>query len=554
MKNKRIVLLSDDAGLVAKVRAALVAGEELLAFDSTDWPPREPLDDIGLVLIEAAGPDGQLLIRTDSILPSVPIVALVHEPEVESLVRLVQEGAQACLRIDDLDIKRLELVSAVARARTELAHADPLTGLPNRAVLYDRLAQAVHHARRYDHTFAVMFIDLDRFKLVNDSLGHDAGDTLLRVVADRLRGCLRESDTVARLGGDEFVAIVDNLPDAISASAIARKITGRLSEPIKLASHDVTVTPSVGIAMFPADGDDVDELITCADAAMYQAKQQGGGQYIYYRPDMNADALRRFGLAVAMQQALRDEQFVLHYQPQIDLLSGRVSSVEALVRWQHPERGLVPPDQFIPVAEELGLMRPLGRWVLQTACAQLQAWRREGLGNFGVAVNLSAQQFDQAGLLADVRDSLYSSNLPPAALELELTESSLMRNPDKANETLRALSGAGVRIAIDDFGTGYSSLAYLRRFPIQMLKIDRSFVADADTDADAAAIVRTIIGLGRNMNLDVVAEGVETSDQVAFLRRSACQRVQGYVYSRPLPADQFAAYLRQGEQPQRATA
>ncbi|MEQ9639533.1 MAG: EAL domain-containing protein [Alphaproteobacteria bacterium] len=554
MSNKRIVLLSDDVGLVTRVRAALADDDELISFASADWPPQAPLDDVTLALVEAVGPDRQMLDRTEGALPSVPVVALVHDPDADCLARLVHDGAQACLCVEDIDRRRLDQVCAIARARSERTHTDTLTGLPTRTLLYDRLAQAVHQARRYGNTFAVMFIDLDRFKFVNDSLGHDAGDQLLREVAQRLRSCLRESDTVARLGGDEFVAIANNLSDAISAAAIARKITNCLSEPVRLAGHDMTVTPSVGIAMFPADGENAKGLITCADAAMYQAKEHGGGQYLYYRPDMNADALRRIGLAFAMQQALREEQFVLHYQPQIDLRSGRVVSVEALVRWQHPERGMVPPDQFIPVAEELGLMGPLGRWVLRTACTQLQAWRNEGLGGFGVAVNLSAQQFDQPGLLGDVRETLYRADLPPDALELELTESSLMRHPDKADETLRALSGAGVRIAIDDFGTGYSSLAYLRRFPIHMLKIDRSFVADAHHDADAAAIVRTIIGLGRNMNLDVVAEGVETAEQVAFLRRSACHRVQGFVYSRPLPADALADYLRYGGLPQRASA
>jgi diguanylate cyclase (GGDEF)-like protein len=540
--HKRVLLLSGDAGRMSRVREALSDGTELLTATADDGTTAMPSETVDLMLVDAAGAESARLPAT---LARVPVVALVPRGDADLLVRLVHAGIQDWLTLEDLCPQRRAAATAVAEARIVQARMGTLTGLPDRALLYDRLGQAVHQARRYDQLFAVMFIDLDRFKLVNDSLGHDAGDDLLREVAARLRAALRESDTVARFGGDEFVAIVNNLPNAMSASAIAAKVNQHLAHTVRVAGADVHVTPSIGIAMFPADGDSVDELITCADRAMYQAKRAGGGQYMYYRPDMNADALRRIGLAFAMQRALNDRQFVLHYQPQVDLKTGRTVAVEALVRWNHPERGLVPPADFIPIAEELGLMAPLGRWVLNAACEQARQWRAAGLPPLRIAVNLSAYQFDQPGLLLDVRNALYRADLSPDALELELTESSVMRDPDRATETLRALAGIGVRIAIDDFGTGYSSLAHLHRFPIHLLKVDRSFVADVHRDADAAAIVRTIIALGRNMNLEIVAEGVETSEQATFLRRSACHRGQGFGYSRPLPPERLADYLRQ---------
>ena len=544
MSYNKVLLLSRDAGLASRVQAALGPESEFQSIAAADWPVSPSPEAIDLVLIEAAGPQAELVARVHGDLERTPVVALLPHDDAKLLVRLVQNGVQAWLRIDQLGAETLAAATAVAMARAAQARMDTLTGLPDRALFYDRLAQTVHQARRYDRQFAVMFIDLDRFKLVNDSLGHDAGDDLLREVAARLRTTLRESDTVARLGGDEFVAIIDELPSAMAAAAIARKMNEHLAAPVRLAGTDVQVTPSIGIAMFPADGDSADELITSADRAMYQAKRAGGGQHMYYRPDMNAAALRRLGLAFAMQRALAEREFVLHYQPQVDLRSGRTVALEALVRWNHPERGLVPPGDFIPLAEELGLMAPLGRWVLTAACEQTRQWRAAGLPPVKISVNLSAQQFDQPGLLSDVRDALYRAGLPPDALELELTESSVMRDPERAADTLQALANLGVRLAIDDFGTGYSSLAHLHRFPIHTLKVDRSFVAEVHRDADAAAIVRAIIGLGRNMKLEIVAEGIELPEQATFLRRHACHRGQGFGYSRPLPADDVAAYLR----------
>lgn len=479
---------------------------------------------------------GQLL----GILLCQPTVAVVGSFEPNTFLELIQLGAQDVVTMAELAQGRLDVAIRCAISRARIAHHDSLTGLPNRALLFDRLNHAINQARRYGHVISVMFIDLDRFKFINDTMGHEAGDVLLKTVANRIRQSIRESDTVARLGGDEFIAIITNLDEPLSSATVANKIVENLSAPVKISDNQVSVSPSIGIATFPADGDSADELIKLADAAMYQAKQAGGACHQFYRPDMNSDALRRIGLGVALQRAIRDTELELHYQPQVNLQTGQVIGLEALVRWRHPERGLVPPDQFIPLAEELGLMVPMGDWILETACGHLRGWRDQGLPEFRVAVNLSAYQFNQDSLLDRVMHSIHRAGLQTKDLELELTESSVMRDPESTARTLRSLSEAGVRIAIDDFGTGYSSLAYLKSFPLDSLKIDRSFVRDTPDDQNDTAIVRTIISLARHLGLEAVAEGVESEEHLNFLQSNGCHLVQGFLLARPVPADEVA--------------
>ncbi len=487
---------------------------------------------------DASGGPGFDLAQLLGLFLFLPTIALMEEFTPKMAVQLVQFGAQDSLVKSDLGNGRLNVALQCAINRAHMAHFDSLTGLPNRALLFDRLTHAINQSRRYSHELAVLFIDLDRFKFVNDTMGHEAGDTVLKTVAGRIRECLRESDTVARLGGDEFIALVTNLEQAVSAATVATKIVESVSQPIMIGSNGASVSASIGIALFPDDAEDADELMRLADAAMYQSKQTGGECYQFYRPDMNGAALRRIGLGVALQRAIRQREFELEYQPQIDLDTGQVVGLEALVRWRHPERGQIPPDQFIPLAEELGLMTPLGDLILEMACMQIAEWKRRHLPVLRVAVNLSAHQFTQADLLDHVNKWIDKAGLDASLIELELTETSIMHDPESAAEILGRLSAAGVRVTIDDFGTGYSSLAYLKRFPLDALKIDRSFVRDVTEDASDGAIVRTIIALARHLKLHVVAEGVETEEQLEFLRANSCRFAQGFYFSPAVPADE----------------
>ena len=425
-----------------------------------------------------------------------------------------------------------------------VAQHDVLTGLPNRSLLQDRLGQAVAAAQRTGRAVWVMLIDLDRFKFVNDSMGHKAGDVLLMTVAARLRGALRDADTVARLSGDEFVVLLcEPEEQPLSADIIARLMEA-VAQPVMLGIKEFFVTCSIGVAAYPLDGTPADSLIEMADIAMYRAKKLGRNTFQFYTPAMNEEASERLRIEGALRSALERNEFVLHYQPQVDLRSGRIVGMEALIRWQHPEMGMVAPDRFIGVAEETGLIVPIGAWVLRTACRQARAWHDGGLGALRVAVNLSARQFGAASLLGELRSVLAQTGLPAACLEIELTESLFMSDVGEAVELLHAMKALGVKLAIDDFGTGYSSLSYLSRFPIDVLKIDRSFVAAIARDSNDGAIVNSIINLAHNLKLAVVAEGVETADQLDYLRRHDCDQMQGYHFSKPLPADQFEALVR----------
>ncbi|MBC7861027.1 MAG: EAL domain-containing protein, partial [Burkholderiaceae bacterium] len=424
-----------------------------------------------------------------------------------------------------------------------LAYHDTLTDLPNRFSLHERMTQSIAFAQRFEQSLAVMLIDLDRFKAINDTLGHNVGDQLLIQVAKRLSGAVRESDIVARLGGDEFVVVLSGIDARADVVALAAALVNSIAAPYSIAGHELRTSPSVGICLYPQDATEIGDLIKNADIAMYHAKAAGRGHYQFYTEKMQADVTQRVMVENELDQALAQGQFVLHYQPQIDLGTGRVAGVEALVRWQHPSRGMIYPGDFIALAEESGLIVPLGKWVLEQACQQLKRWRAAGLLDLYIAVNLSALQFQDQTLPELVRHALEQSGLPPHRLHLEITESMAMRNPEDNIVMLKALSRIGVKLALDDFGTGYSSLAYLKLFPIDVIKIDRSFVKDIETDENDAAICEMTMLLAQKLGMRVVAEGVETPAQLAFLTDIGCESIQGYLFSKPLPADQIPQYI-----------
>jgi len=421
-----------------------------------------------------------------------------------------------------------------------LAHHDPLTGLPNRLLVRDRVVQALAFAAREAMHVCVMILDLDHFKVINDTLGHAIGDQLLQAVVIRLTACVRDSDTVSRQGGDEFLIALTGLHDSDTVSAVAQKILRQMVAPFEIEGHVLACSFSIGAALYPEDGADFDTLLLKADTAMYQAKAAGRNTYRFFTEQMNANAHERLRMQNCLRQALERAEFQLHYQPQVDLTTGTITGCEALLRWNSAELGSVPPGSFIPVAEDSGLIIPIGEWVLKEACRQAEAWRQAGLPPLVVAVNMSALQFKRSDPVALVRQVLTESGLPAHCLELEITESLLVADVEEILDTLCRLKELGVLIAIDDFGTGYSSLNYLKRFPIDKLKIDQSFVRDIATDPDDAAIVSVIIELGRILKLSTIAEGVENALQLSSLTQRGCGKVQGYLFGRPMPAAQFA--------------
>ena len=426
-----------------------------------------------------------------------------------------------------------------------VATHDALTGLPNRIMFNQRLTHALAQAERYETRLAVFFIDLDRFKIINDTLGHESGDLLLREVAKRLTDNLRAADTVARLGGDEFVVLIEQVVDPHDLTGVAQKLIAALSAGFRLSGQEYHVTASIGVSTYPDDGADLQTLLKNADIAMYRAKEQGRNAFQFYSAQMNVHSLERLSLESGLRRALERHEFVLHYQPRIDIRRGHITGMEALVRWQHPELGLVPPDRFIQIAEETGLIVPLGEWVLHTACAVQRAWDTLGFPDMRIAVNLSPRQFVHGDLLKDVLRALDQTGCQPSRLELEITESMVMHNPERAVELIQQLKDMGVLVAIDDFGTGYSSLAYLKRFPIDSLKIDRSFILDIPADKGDAAITQAVIAMAHSLGLKVIAEGVETRQQFNFLRKHRCDEMQGYYFSAPLPAEQATSLLLQ---------
>ena len=450
--------------------------------------------------------------------------------QVDSLERVVAASTQG--------------LEAANRQLRHMATHDALTALPNRSLLDDRLNHAIVHGGRAGERFALAVLDLDRFKLINDSFGHRAGDELLREIARRLTGTLRSVDTVARPGSDEFVLIIREIGAPEEATRLAHKILEVLQLPFRLGEIDVHPSASIGIAFFPWHGATVEALFARADTAMYVAKQRGRKNVQCFAPEMDMLTLDRVRLESDLHQALQCQQFELHYQPKVDAVSGKIRGAEALIRWRHPQRGLIAPDDFIPLAEESGLIIPIGEWVVREACRQIRAWQCGGLSPVRIAVNVSATQFQQRNLLDIIRRALDEAGVDASHLEIELTESAVMSNPDESAETLQQLSRMGVAVSVDDFGTGYSSMSCLHRFPLDKLKIDRSFINNLTSSSEAAAVVQGIIRLAHSLRLKVIAEGVETLEQVEFLQNHGCDQYQGFYLSRPLTAVAYEALMR----------
>jgi diguanylate cyclase (GGDEF)-like protein len=449
--------------------------------------------------------------------------------QLDSLEKVVTASAQG--------------LEAANRQLRHMATHDPLTALPNRSLFDDRLNQAIAHAASSGERFALAMLDLDRFKLINDSFGHRSGDELLREVARRLTGTLRSVDTVARLGGDEFVLIIREIGAVEEATRVAQKVLDALQLAIRMGEIDVHLSASIGIAFFPWHGTTLETLFAHADTAMYVAKQRGRKTVQCFAPHMDTVTQERVRLESDLYEALKRQQFELHYQPKVDAFSGRFRGAEALLRWHHPQRGLIAPDDFIPLAEESGLIVPIGEWVVREACRQIRAWESEGLPPVRIAVNVSATQFRQRDLIDIVRRALDEAAIPASRLEIELTESAVMSNPEESAETLAQLSRMGVAVSVDDFGTGYSSMSCLHRFPLDKLKIDRSFISDLMASSEAAAVVIGIIGLAHSLRLKVIAEGVETVEQMEFLKSHGCDQYQGFYLSPPLTAAAYAKLM-----------
>lgn len=505
---------------------------------------------LDLSLPDASGIDSVNALQSAA--PYLPLVVLSGMADEEIALRAIQGGAEDYLvkgQGDGALISR-SIRYAIERKKAEerltyLSQYDPLTGLANRALFQDRLSQALARAERDGEMVALIALDLDRFKDFNDALGHGFGDMLLKTAANRLQECVRDGDTVARLGSDEFGIVLENVSDVQVASLVAQHISATLTQPFEIHGQEMFLSAGMGIAVRPPS--EADGLMRDANAALQRAKAAGPDNYQFFSPEMNVEAFERLAFESSLRRALEREEFELHYQPQINLSDGRIVGAEALLRWRHPELGLVSPGRFIPVLEETGMILEVGAWVMETACSQSRAWRDAGLPNIRMAVNLSARQFEQKNLGQIIAMTLESTGLTPDTLELEITESLLMDDPEGSNAKLESIKNQyGVRVSIDDFGTGYSSLAYLKRFPIDVLKVDQSFVRDLTEDSDDAAIVTAIIGLAHNLRLEVIAEGVETAAQLDYLRNQGCDEAQGYFFSRPLPDAEFARLLTQG--------
>ena len=557
--NHTVLLIEDNAGDARLIDLMLAEDPETpyrlnrvdrlsraLEFLSSEKP--------GLVLLDLSLPDSHGLETFRKIYahsPAVPIIVLTGNDDQALALAAVKTGAQDYLvkgKLDrDLLVRAMQYSIERKRYQEQLEHQanyDGLTGLPNRNLLLDRLRQAVF-AQRQVRSIAVVFIDLDHFKFINDSLGHNAGDRLLQQMAERLRSVVRDGDTVSRLGGDEFILILNDQQNEEVMFRAMQRIISKVSEPLSIDGRELVVTCSAGVSLHPQDGPDIETLLKNADAAMYRAKEHGRNNFQFYTVEMNRLVNERLALESSLRRALERNELLLHYQPKLNLKSGAIVGAEALVRWQHPERGLIYPELFIPLAEETGLIVQIGEWVLRTACAQNRAWQDAGLPPLTVSVNLSARQFRQESLIKTVSKILSDTGLRADHLEMELTESIVMHNAEAAIAVLKGLKELGVQLSVDDFGTGYSSLSYLTNLPIGILKIDRAFVRDisARTGRGDGLLAQAIISLGHSLNLKVVAEGVENEEQLKFLKAHRCDEAQGYYFSHPVPPEECKQLL-----------
>ncbi|HDH06638.1 MAG TPA: EAL domain-containing protein [Nitrospirae bacterium] len=506
----------------------------------------------------------ELLHETVAAGSKVPIILLTGQGDHDVDMEAMKAGAADYLNKKGINTQMLErsIRYAIKHKEAEkrilhMAYYDDLTGLPNRALFHDRLQQSLAHSERYKGNSAILFLDLDNFKRINDTLNHSVGDLLLKAVAERLskyiriadtvarQGVKASSNTVARLGGDEFTVLLTEINSLQDAAKVAQRILNSLSVPFRLDGHEVFVSGSIGIAVYPFDGEDMDSLLRNADTAMYHAKNQGKNNFQFYKQSMNATAFERLTMENDLRKAVERNELILYYQPKMDIRTGKIIAVEALLRWNHPDKGLLAPAEFISLAEETGLIIPIGEWVLKTACNQNKVWQRPGSGftRIAVSVNLSGQQFKQEGVVKVIEKVLHDSLLGPEYLELEITESVIMKNAEIIITMFHNLKNMGVQLSMDDFGTGYSSFSYLKRFPLDIIKIDRSFIKDISEKNEDAAIVKAIIAMAHTLKLRVVAEGVETEQQLELLRKLGCDEMQGYLLSTPLPADEIPEFL-----------
>ena len=559
MQKKIRVLLIEDNALDARLVEILIKesghDELILKHVETIAKGKEQLesDEYEVILLDLHLPDGEgeeAIKAIKSVAGFIPIIILSGSDDADSQNFAMENGVQDYLvkGVGDGHLIARSINYAIERQQvqqhlTHLAHHDQLTGLANRELFHDRLGRAVARADRSKKMIGLMFLDLDRFKEINDSLGHQAGDDLLIMVSKRLQGCVRETDTIARLGGDEFTVIIEGINSPEEGALVAKKILLAMQEPFTLADQEVFVTTSIGLTVYPTDADNVEMLLKNADMAMYRAKEGGRNKYQFYSVDMNNKAHERLRIEGLLHKALEKNEFLLFYQPKVDMNNGDIIGAEALIRWINDEIGFVSPVDFIPMAEETGLIIPIGEWVIRTACQQISDWKNKGLPEVRVAVNLSARQFRQGNLAKLIDSILKEYGLTPDCLPLEITESLLMSDKDDSKRALEELKAMGFQIYLDDFGTGYSSLSYLKKFPIDALKIDRSFVMDIPDDKDDMAISSAIVAMSHALRLDVVAEGIETMDQYNFLRQLGCEEAQGYLFSKPLPADEFEELL-----------
>ena len=531
-------LLTNSAGANHRVIKVNRLSEALRLIDAISFKA---------AFVDIAVPDARGLesvARLRAAAPSLPIIVLAGMDDEGVAVQALQVGAQDYILKGSFDTGLLNraLRYAIERKESEekltrLAYYDQLTALANRRLFHERLSLALARAKRRETHVTVLVLNLDRFKSINESFGYEAGDALLREVGKRLSESVREFETLARLGSDEFAIILDDLEQEQEATVVAQRVLDTLATPYRVSDQEAVVTGSVGIAFYPENGETIDQLLKCADSAMHRSKERGRNSYQIFSKEMHSDVLTRMSLERDLRHALERNEFRLHYQPQLSLEDNELLAVEALVRWEHAERGLIAPMDFIYLLEDTGLIIAAGEWILRKACEQVREWQTAGFNNLRVAVNLSPRQFEEKNLVQVVRRALEDFQLAPQCLELEITESHLMQDTERTKATLSSIKSLGVRIAVDDFGTGYSSLSYLRKFPIDSLKIDKTFVRDITTDRDDASIAAGIIGLGHNLRLDVIAEGVETEEQLAFLYKEGCDAIQGYLCGRPQPAD-----------------